>query len=122
MTSKARPGDASPGARHAGRRTPACRAATAEGMRGLRGTDNVGFTVPDLDEAVRFVVDVIGGEPFHEPGPFASDGDRRQTQLDVPRRTMSPQGMQHELMSFPQGKGCTRETSSRLWHPARPAD
>ncbi len=122
MTSKGRPDDASPGARHAGRRTPARRAATAAGMRGLRGTDHVGFTVPDLDEAVRFVVDVIGGEPFHEPGPFAKDGDRRQAQIDVPRRTMSPRGMQHELVSFPQGKGSGRETSSRPWHPTRPAD
>ena len=30
------------------------------GLPGLAGTDHVGFTVPDLDEAVRFFVDVIG--------------------------------------------------------------
>ena len=29
---------------------------------GLRGTEHIGFTVPDLDEAARFFVDVIGCE------------------------------------------------------------
>jgi hypothetical protein len=88
----------------------------------MRGTEQVLFTVPDLDEAVRFVVDVIGGEPFHEPGPLGADGDRRRTQRDVPRPTVSPRGMQRGLASFSPGKGRARETSSRLWHPARPAD
>ena len=30
------------------------------GLPGLRGTEHIGFTVPDLDEAHRFFVDVIG--------------------------------------------------------------
>jgi catechol 2,3-dioxygenase-like lactoylglutathione lyase family enzyme len=30
------------------------------GIPGLRGTEHIGFTVPDLDEAERFFVDVIG--------------------------------------------------------------
>ena len=178
--------------------------ATPTGLPGLRGTDHFGFTVPDLDEAVRFFVDVIGCEPFYELGPFQSEGDWMQTHLDVHPRTvmkklkflrcrsgsnfelleydapdqnrrqprnsdvgghhlafyvdhfdaalaylksrgvrilgeptvrtsgpsagqtwvyfLSPWGMQLELLSFPQGKGYERETSSRLWHPARPAE
>lgn len=59
------------------------------GLPGLRGTDHIGFTVPDLDEAVRFFVDVIGCEPFYDLGPFQSDGDWMATHLNVhPRAVM----------------------------------
>lgn len=59
------------------------------GLPGLRGTDHIGFTVPDLDEAVRFFVDVLGCEPFYELGPFQSDGDWMATHLNVhPRAVM----------------------------------
>ena len=30
------------------------------GLPGLAGTDHIGFTVPDMEEATRFFVDVIG--------------------------------------------------------------
>ena len=60
-----------------------------DGLPGLRGTDHVGFTVPDLDEAVRFFVDVIGCEAFYELGPFRADDDWMQVHLDVhPRAVM----------------------------------
>ena len=36
---------------------------------GLRGTEHVGFTVPDLAEATKFFVDVIGCELMFEVGP-----------------------------------------------------
>ena len=59
------------------------------GLPGLRGTDHIGFTVPDLDEAVRFFVDVIGCEPFYELGPFqpTTTGCRR-TSTCHPRTVM----------------------------------
>lgn len=41
---------------------------------GIRGMDHVGFTVPDLEQAHEFFVDVLGCEYFFELGPFASDG------------------------------------------------
>ncbi|TIU39076.1 MAG: VOC family protein, partial [Mesorhizobium sp.] len=53
------------------------------GLPGLRGTDHIGFTVPDLDEAVYFFVEIIGCEPFYELGAFQSDGDWMQTHLNV---------------------------------------
>jgi len=59
------------------------------GLPGLAGTDHIGFTVPDLDEAVAFFVDVIGCEPFYELGPFQSDGDWMEKHLGVhPRAVM----------------------------------
>jgi len=45
------------------------------GLPGLRGTDHIGFTVPDIDQAVAFFVDVIGLRAFLRTGPFQSDGD-----------------------------------------------
>ena len=41
---------------------------------GIRGMDHVGFTVPDLEQAHDFFVDVLGCEYFFELGPFGSNG------------------------------------------------
>jgi catechol 2,3-dioxygenase-like lactoylglutathione lyase family enzyme len=61
----------------------------AGGMPGLRGTDHIGFTVPDLDEAVQFFVEVIGCEAFYDLGPFQSEGDWMTEHLNVhPRAVM----------------------------------
>jgi catechol 2,3-dioxygenase-like lactoylglutathione lyase family enzyme len=45
------------------------------GLPGLAGTDHVGFTVPDLEVATRFFVDVIGCVQVFEIGPLQSDDD-----------------------------------------------
>ena len=58
------------------------------GLPGLRGTDHIGFTVPNLDEAVDFFVNVIGCEPFYELGPFQAEDDWMQRQLNVHPRTV----------------------------------
>lgn len=44
-------------------------------LPGIRGLDHVGFTVPDLEQAHDFFVDVLGCEYFFELGPFGSSGD-----------------------------------------------
>jgi len=59
------------------------------GLPGLKGTDHIGFTVPNLDQAVDFFVTVIGCEAFYDLGPFSSDGDWMQTHLNIhPRAVM----------------------------------
>lgn len=58
------------------------------GLPGLRGTDHIGFTVPNLEEAVEFFVDVIGCEPCYELGPFSADDDWMETTLNVHPRTV----------------------------------
>lgn len=175
----------------------------SNGIPGLRGTEHVGFTVPDLEQATSFFVDVIGCEYMFELGPFVAEDDWMATRLNVhPRAVMkrlrffrckhgpnfevfqyeapdqnlrlpknsdvgghhlafyvddfdaalaylsakgvkllgtptvrssgpnagqtwiyflSPWGMQFELVSFPNGKGYEKNTTSRLWHPAKPA-
>jgi len=69
-------------------RTSTPPAKAARGMPGLRGAEHIGFTVPNLEEAVAFFVDVIGCEPFYELGPFQSDGDWMATHLNVHPRTV----------------------------------
>jgi glyoxylase I family protein len=43
------------------------------GLPGLRGVDHIGITVPDLGEADRFLVDVIGCEYLYSLGPYRHD-------------------------------------------------
>jgi catechol 2,3-dioxygenase-like lactoylglutathione lyase family enzyme len=56
-------------------------------MPGLRRFDHVGFTVPDIDQAHRFLVEVLGCEYLYTLGPFEPDGDWMTTHLDVPADT-----------------------------------
>jgi catechol 2,3-dioxygenase-like lactoylglutathione lyase family enzyme len=59
-------------------------------LPGLRGTEHIGFTVPDLEQADAFFVDVIGCERIYELGPFIhEDDDWMRDQLNVhPRSVM----------------------------------
>jgi len=58
------------------------------GLPGLCGTDHVGVTVPDIEAATRFFVDVIGCEVVFEIGPFVSDDDWMQEHLAVHPRAV----------------------------------
>ncbi len=57
---------------------------------GMKGPDHMGFTVPDISEAVDFFVDVMGCDPFFQLGPFGDDkGEWMKTHLNVhPRATI----------------------------------
>jgi catechol 2,3-dioxygenase-like lactoylglutathione lyase family enzyme len=52
-------------------------------LPGLRRLDHVGFTVPDLEEATHFLVDVLGCEYLYSLGPFRSDDDWMSEHLAV---------------------------------------
>jgi len=57
---------------------------------GLKGPDHIGFTVPNLKQAVTFFVDVIGCEPFFQLGPFKADNNWMADQLNVHPRAEIP--------------------------------
>ena len=58
-------------------------------LPGLRGTDHIGFTVPDLDEADDFFVNTIGCERVYALGPFEnSESDWMLEHLAVHPRTV----------------------------------
>ena len=61
---------------------------TQRGIPGLRGAEHVGFTVPDLEQATRFFVDVIGCEYVYSLGPFRDDGDWMTRHLNVHPRAV----------------------------------
>lgn len=54
---------------------------------GMRGADHIGFTVPDLEEAERFLVDVLGAVPVYTLGAKRADDDFMRVQLGVHPRT-----------------------------------
>ncbi|MDQ2623923.1 MAG: VOC family protein [Actinomycetota bacterium] len=58
-------------------------------LPGLLGTEHIGFTVPDLDEAHRFFVDILGCEFVYSLGPFERDDEWMAERLNVhPRAVM----------------------------------
>lgn len=58
-------------------------------LPGLRGTDHIGFTVPDLDAADDFFMRVIGCERVYSLGPYEhTDSDWMTRQLGVHQRTI----------------------------------
>ncbi|MFT8776319.1 MAG: VOC family protein [Gluconacetobacter liquefaciens] len=58
------------------------------GLPGLRGVEHIGFTVPDIEEATRFFVDIIGCQHVYSLGPFQSDDDWLPVHLHVPPGTV----------------------------------
>jgi glyoxylase I family protein len=53
--------------------------------------EHIGFTVPDLEEADDFFVNVIGCERVYSLGPYVRDDDWMQTNLGVHPRTTIPE-------------------------------
>jgi catechol 2,3-dioxygenase-like lactoylglutathione lyase family enzyme len=56
-----------------------------KGLPGLRGGDHVGLTVPDLDAATAFFVDILGAERVYDGGPTAAADDDLARRLGVDR-------------------------------------
>lgn len=71
------------------------------GVPGLRGVEHIGFTVPDIEQATRFFVDVIGCDYVYRLGPFRDpDGDWMTRHLNV-----HPRAEVKELRFFRCGFG-----------------
>lgn len=54
----------------------------------MRATDHLGITVPDLDQAHRFLVDVLGAEYRYRLGRRSGEGDWMSTHLGVDDRAV----------------------------------
>lgn len=55
---------------------------------GIRGTDHIGFTVPDLDEAESFLVGILGATRVYTLGVKRADNDWMTRQIGVHPRTV----------------------------------
>jgi catechol 2,3-dioxygenase-like lactoylglutathione lyase family enzyme len=74
------------------------------GLPGLRGGDHVGLTVPDLEQATAFLVDVLGAERFYDLGPLAADDDWMSVHLGV-----HPRARADVIRFFRLGRGLNLE-------------
>lgn len=79
------------------------------GIPGVRGVEHLGINVPDLEEATRFFVDVLGADVYYSIGPFKDEtGNWLADNLDVHPRAEIPEirilrlknGAHFELLSF----------------------
>jgi catechol 2,3-dioxygenase-like lactoylglutathione lyase family enzyme len=52
----------------------------------VRSVDHVAYTVPDLDDAVAFFVNWLGGELIFKDGPFRDSADGMKVRLNVDPR------------------------------------
>lgn len=75
------------------------------GIPGMRGIDHIGITVPDLDEAQGFLVDVLGAVHVYTLGPKQSDDEWMSTHLGVHPRTVI-----REIRFYRLGDGSNIET------------
>lgn len=81
------------------------------GIPGLRGTDHIGFNVPDLDEAHVFLVDILGCEQIYTLGTKRADDDWMSVHLGVHPRTVI-----HEVRFYRLANGSNFEVF--LYEPA----
>lgn len=74
------------------------------GIPGMAGTEHIGFTVPDLEAATDFLVNILGCEEIYSVGPFMPQGDWMSKHLGVrPDTTMK------QLRFFRCGNGSNFE-------------
>ncbi|WP_396910242.1 VOC family protein [Mycolicibacterium sp.] len=73
-------------------------------LPGLVGTDHVGFTVPDLDQAHDFFVRILGCTHVYTLGPYAHTDDWMAVHLNVHPRTVM-----RELRFYRCGTGANFE-------------
>lgn len=78
---------------------------TRGGIPGLRGGDHVGITVPDLDEAHTFLVDILGAEHIYTLGAKSADDDWMRVQLGV-----HPRAVIREIRFYRLATGLNIET------------
>ena len=65
---------------------------TRRGIPTARNVDHVAYTVADLERAVAFFVDVLGGELVYREGPIAREDDWMAKRLDVHPRAVAASG------------------------------
>ena len=74
------------------------------GIPTLRGTDHIGFTVPNIQEATDFFVNIIGCDLVYSLGPFERQDDWMHEHLNV-----NPRTVMRELRFFRCGFGSNFE-------------
>lgn len=71
-----------------GTRATASNAPAENGLPGLTGLDHVGLTVPDMEQATAFLVDVLGFEYLYSLGSIVREDEWMPTHLNVDPRAV----------------------------------
>ena len=85
------------------------------GIPGLGRVDHIGFTVPNIEEATRFLVDDLGCEYLYRLGPFSSSGQWMREHLNV-----DPRSVMQELRFFRCGQQAIFEVFQYETHDQDP--
>lgn len=92
-------------------------------LPGFRGADHIGITVPDIDQALDFFVNILGFERFYSHGPFGSDTDDwMQTMLNVHPRAKIRQVTQLRCGAGPNIELFQYEAPDQRQHMPRNSD
>ena len=109
--------------------SPSTAADPANAIPGLTGVEHIGLTVPDIEEATRFFIAVLGAETIYDIGPFEHSNDWMAQHLAVhPRSRINKMrvikianGPVLELMEFTapdQDRRVPRNSDYGGWHMA----
>jgi catechol 2,3-dioxygenase-like lactoylglutathione lyase family enzyme len=60
--------------------------APVKALPGFLGVEHIGLTVPDMEAATKFFVEILGAEVLFEVGPFSSQDDWMEKHLGVDPR------------------------------------
>jgi catechol 2,3-dioxygenase-like lactoylglutathione lyase family enzyme len=74
------------------------------GIPGLRGTDHIGITVPDLEQADQFFVGILGADRVYTLGSKQSDDDWMKVHIGV-----HPRSVIREIRFYRLGNGSNYE-------------
>lgn len=80
---------------------------TNAGIPGLVGTDHIGFTVPDMDQAHAFFTEILGCVHVYSLGPFPADPE-----LMVDRLNVHPDAVMREIRFYRCHTGANFEVFS----------
>ena len=106
-------------------------AGEGEGLPGLRGIDHLGITVPDIEQATAFFVDVLGCELLYEREPPRDDSPRARlgvpagSRIQAVRFLRCAKGANIELFEFyspDQREDFPRPSDVGIQLPARDED
>jgi catechol 2,3-dioxygenase-like lactoylglutathione lyase family enzyme len=89
---------------------------------GIRGIEHIGLTVPDIEEATRFFVSVLGAEPVYDDGPFAAPDDWMAENLSVDPRARLPKLRILKIANGPSLELFEYEVSQQASEPPRNSD
>lgn len=94
----------------------------ASGIPGLRGAEHLGFTVPSIEQAHEFFVDIIGCEFVYKLGPWVRDDDWFHEHLNINPRSVLKENRFYRCKFGPNFEVFEFESPGQDLEPPRNSD